>query len=539
MAEQGRKQEPVTAGRAPAVAYETLLSSEQLHAMAELFGDETAYKVVGGESQTFAEWDAGASRLARGLIERGVSPGDRAVIHLDPANALRWMVAYAAIHRAGAVAVPMNHQLTQPEVERMLAHCGAQAGFVEESLLDRYSGKRPAALVTVPAASSEDDGVSTGDSLTWSALTSNDAVYFQIPRDRSDLADILYTSGTTGDPKAVAVRHDNASLVPFYRPQWTGGTWLHASPPYTFAGLSFVYTPMKLGLQGIYMPSFDAGTWLRTIETDRPGAMFLVPAMATLLLEHPGFEMADLSSVQLCTVGSAPLAPHVLERLQGKMPSALVSNNYGMTEAGSVYCLMPPGEAVRRPGAVGKPLPPAEIVCVDTKGEAVATGDVGEVRIRIAGRPREYYSDPEATARTWVDGWLITGDLGRLDADGYLYIVGRSKDVIIRGGNNIHPTDVEYAIASHPAVHEVAVVGVQHPVLGEDLLAFVVLKPEMSATADELRDHTLTLLARYKVPRQWRFVDALPRNATGKVVKADLRARLADEAIDASTNSGT
>ena len=176
-------------------------------------------------------------------------------------------------------------------------------------------------------------------------------------------------------------------------------------------------------------------------------------------------------------MGSAPLAPRVLERLQEKMPDALVSNNYGMTEAGSVYCLMPPGEAVRRPGSVGKPLPPAEIVCVDDRrGGASRPTRSGEVRMRIPGRPREYFGDPEATARTWVDGWLVTGDLGRIDGDGYLYIVGRSKDVIIRGGNNIHPTDVEHAIALHPAVHEVAVLGVAHPVLGEDIVACVVLR---------------------------------------------------------------
>jgi acyl-CoA synthetase (AMP-forming)/AMP-acid ligase II len=148
--------------------------------------------------------------------------------------------------------------------------------------------------------------------------------------------------------------------------------------------------------------------------------------------------------------------------------------------------------------------------------------------MRIPGRPREYYGDPDATARTWVDGWLITGDLGKLDADGYLYIVGRSKDVIIRGGNNIHPTDVEHAIESHPAVHEVAVIGVPHPVLGEDVVAFVVLRPGLQATGDDLRAHTLEELAQYKVPRQWHFVDALPRNATGKVVKDKLGAQLAE-----------
>ena len=212
-----------------------------------------------------------------------------------------------------------------------------------------------------------------------------DDTYFQVPRDRGELADILYTSGTTGHPKAVAVRHDNSSLVPFRAPTWSGGSWLHASPPYTFAGIAFVLTPMKLGLRGVYLASFDAGTWLDTVEHERPGSVFLVPAMATLLLEHPRFADADLSSVQLCTVGSAPLAPAVLEQLQAKLPDALVSNNYGMTEAGSVYCMMPPGEAVRRPGSVGKPLPPAEIVCVGHDGAPVPAGEVGEVRMRIPG----------------------------------------------------------------------------------------------------------------------------------------------------------
>jgi len=510
-----------------------LLPAEQLHAVAEAFGDEIGYTVVGRGSLTFRQWDDQATALARGLVDAGVSPGDRVALHLQAANALRWMVGYAAVHRAGGVAVPFNPQLTRPEVERMVAHSGAAAALVERPLLDRYEPGRPGLIVAVPEAGAEDPGADDGPdsdgTVRWSSLLAHDAPYFQVPRDRGDLADILYTSGTTGHPKAVAVRHENSSLVPFREPTWSGGSWLHASPPYTFAGIAFILTPMKLGLRGIYLASFDAGTWLDTVETERPGSVFLVPAMATLLLEHPRFATADLGSVQLCTVGSAPLAPDVLERLQAKLPDALVSNNYGMTEAGSVYCMMPPGEAVRRPGSVGKPLPPAEIVCTDADGDPVPAGNVGEVRMRIPGRPREYYGDPEATARTWVDGWLMTGDLGRIDEDGYLYIVGRSKDVIIRGGNNIHPTDVEHAVARHPDVHEVAVLGVPHPVLGEDVVACVVLRPGGTATADDLRDFTLEHLARSKVPRRWYFVETLPRNATGKVVKDELRRNLPDD----------
>ena len=520
-----------------------LLPPEQLHAMAVSFGDQIAYQVVGGTSITFDQWDAGASRVARGLIDGGVVPGDTVAIHLEPANALRWVMIYAGIHRAGAVAVPFNPQLSRPEVTRMVTHCGAAAAFTEEALVSRYESEGPPLVVVVPAPDADPDPAghadvvgtgrptgSAGAVVRWADLVDKDAGYLQVPRQPGDLAEILYTSGTTGHPKAVAVRHENASMVPFGEPAWTGGGWMHASPPYTFAGLSFVYTPMKLGLRVIFQPRFDADQWLETVERERPVAVFLVPAMAHLLLEHPRFDVADLGSVNICSVGSAPLAPFVLERLQERMPHALVSNNYGMTEAGSVYCLMPPGEAVKRPGSVGKPSPPAEILCVGSDGKSVPAGEVGEVRMRIPGRPREYFGDPEATSRTWVDGWLVTGDLGRVDQDGYLYIVGRSKDVIIRGGNNIHPTDVEHAIESHPAIREVAVVGVPHPVLGEDVVAFVALRPGAKASDEDLRTYTLEQLAKYKVPRQWYFVDELPRNATGKVLKDQLRLQLSESA---------
>ena len=363
--------------------------------------------------------------------------------------------------------------------------------------------------------------------LAWDDAVTGERSSFQAPRGQDDLADILYTSGTTGRPKGVAVRHSNGSMVGAIEPNWTGGGWLHASPLFTFAGIALVYTPMKFGLQVIYQPRFEAERWLRVVEDERPVSVFLVPAMAHLLIDHPRFDEADLSSVQLCSVGSAPLAPYVVELLQAKMPGALVSNNYGMTEAGTAYCIMPQGEAVKRPGSVGQIAPPAVVKIVGDDGEPLPADDVGEVRLQVPGRPREYYNDPEATAETWRDGWLITGDLGKLDADGYLYIVGRSKDVIIRGGNNVHAADVEHVLVQHDAVMEVAVVGAPHSVLGEDVVAFVVLHPDAAATPDELRAFGLDHLADYKVPRQFFFVDALPRNPTGKVVKNELRARLA------------
>jgi len=413
----------------------------------------------------------------------------------------------------------------------VLTHSGATVVVADGDLVRSDLEAADGRLVALVDAGAEDGATGAEGSPTsvlgWAEATAGDSSPFQAPRESDALADILYTSGTTGRPKGVAVRHSNGSMIGAVEPNWTGGCWLHASPLFTFAGIALVYTPMKLGLQVIYQPRFDADRWLRVVEDEHPVAVFLVPAMAHLLIDHPRFADADLSSVQMCSVGSAPLAPYVVERLQDKMPDAMVSNNYGMTEAGSAYCIMPKGEAVKRPGSVGQIAAPAVVQIVDEQSRTLPPDEVGEVRLQMPGRQREYYQDPEATAETWRDGWLITGDLGKLDADGYLYIVGRSKDVIIRGGNNVHATDVEHVLVQHDAVKEVAVVGAPHPVLGEDVVAFVVLQAGAGADAEALRAFGLEHLADYKVPRQFIFVDELPRNPTGKVIKPELRARLA------------
>ena len=302
---------------------------------------------------------------------------------------------------------------------------------------------------------------------------------------------------------------------------------LPSIPLFTFAGIGFIYNPMQLGLTGVYQPRFDAGRWMRAVEEMRPMMCFLVPSMAQLIVAHPSFATADLSSIQLCAIGSAPLPPATLVAMQTRMPEASVSNSYGMTEAGPAYCAMPKGESLNRIGSVGQPMPPLEVRFLDEAGNDVARGEVGEVVIRLEGRQREYYRDPDATAGTWKGGWLHSGDLGRMDEDGYLYIVGRKKDVIIRGGNNIYASDVESALHDHPDVVDAAVVGMPHQVLGEDVAAFVVLVEGSPAPPEHLRSFVAERLADYKVPRRIDLVDELPRNATGKVLKAALRARFA------------
>ena len=504
-----------------------MLIDEHLRRMAEKFPDETAYTVIGSGDLTFAQWDGLANAAARGLVAEGLRPGDRVGIHLESSSALRWVVSYTAVHRAGGVAVPINPRLAPAEVAHVLAHSGATAVVADDERvvadLGIADGRLSLVIDATDAAVALPPGNVPARVVHWDEISSGDRSRMQIACDENDLADILYTSGTTGRPKGVAIRHSNASMIGDVSPSWSGGGWFHASPMFTFAGIAFVYTPMKLGLRAVYQPRFDADRWLAVVEVEHPVAVFLVPAMAHLLLDHPRFETADLSSIAICSVGSAPLAPFVLERLQERMPDAIVSNNYGMTEAGSAYCIMPKGEAVKRPGSVGKIAPPAEVRIVGPDEEPVPPQVVGEVRMHLPGHQREYFADPGATAETWRDGWLVTGDLGRLDEDGYLYIVGRSKDVIIRGGNNIHAADVEHVLVRHTDVAEVAVVGAAHPVLGEDLVAFVVLHPGAETDGDALRTYALEQLADYKVPRRYHFIEQLPRNATGKVVKAELR----------------
>jgi acyl-CoA synthetase (AMP-forming)/AMP-acid ligase II len=493
---------------------------DQLRFMARRDGSEVAYRDLGsGGALTFQEWDRRSNALARGLVSRGVEPGDRVSIYLPSEECLRFLVAYAAVHKAGAVAVPTNTRLSVRELIAILGHGEAHALLTCSELL-------PAARDVRRALPSLDLLVSTGASpgemgeVEWEDAFDADDSDMQVDVELDDLADIMYTSGTTGLPKGVAVRHRNVAMIPNHEPPWTGGGWLHGAPLFTFAGISFIYNPMKMGMVGLYLPKFDAGEWLRIVARERPTMAFLVPAMAELLVAHAEFATADLSSLQAVSVGSAPLAPNTLLALVERLPQASVANSYGMTEAGPAFIVMPAEEVSKRIGSVGKPFPPMEIKIVDHDDNERPSNEVGELLMRLQGRQREYYKDADATASTWTDdGWLRSGDLGYLDDDGFLYLVGRKKDLIVRGGHNVYPTDVESVILEHPAVREAAVVGVPHDVLGEDIAAFVVRKPDAAVGRDELQAFCAGHLADYKRPRQVTFVDELPRNATGKVMK--------------------
>jgi len=500
------------------------LLPDQLRLMAANLPDEIAFTDVATDRDlTFAEWESCSNRQARWIVAQGVQPGDRVALLVPPEEPERFLVGYAAIHKAGAVAVPASTRLVAPELATVLGHAGAVVAICGDSTTATLAAAAPdlPALRTI-ATSGHPEMFAPGVGVAIDDATDADDSTIQVPVTGADPADIMYTSGTTGRPKGVVVRHGNIALVPNGLPHWSGAGWLHSSPMFTFAGIASVYNPMKLGLRLLYLPRFDVDAWFDAVETRNVSATFLVPAMAELLMASPRFETADLSSITLCPVGSAPLAPATFDRLRARLPHAMVSNSWGMTEAGPAYCSMPSDEVDKRVGSVGRPVPPVEFRIVGPDGDVLPAREIGELCIRNPGREREYFDDPDATARTWQDGWLHSGDLAFLDEDGYLYVVGREKDVIIRGGNNVHAGDVEAVLYQHAAVQEAAVAGIEHAVLGEDVGAWIVLAPGATADGDELRTWCAERLSDYKVPRRWTFVTELPRNPTGKVVKREL-----------------
>ena len=500
------------------------LQVDQLRFMAREHPSAIAYRDLDAQTSiTFSEWDAASNQMAHGLINAGIAPGERVSIYLPGDEALRWIVAYAAVHKAGAVAVPTNTRLTIPELTTILGHAEAAALITAGDLVETARTVRdqtPSIRFVVALTGAGEHR----DVLDDAQFLPNDRSEIQVPRSLDDLADIMYTSGTTGSPKGVAVRHRNVAMIPNHEPAWTNNGWIHGAPMFTFAGIAFIFNPMKMGLVGLYLPKFDAGRWLDIVAEEQPSMAFLVPAMAELLVAHPRFSEPDLTSLASVSIGSAPLAPHTLLTLQARLPDATVSNSYGMTEAGPAFIVMPKDEVTKRIGSVGKPIGPMQLKVVREDGIECAPQEVGELLTKMEGAQREYYNDPVATQSTWtVDGWLRSGDLAYLDEDGFLYIAGRKKDMIIRGGHNVYPTDVEAVLLEHPDVQEAAVIGIPHTVLGEDIAAYIVARPAVALTAEAVFAFCAERLADYKRPRKVHFVDALPRNATGKVMKHKLR----------------
>jgi long-chain acyl-CoA synthetase len=471
-----------------------------------------------GRELTNGEQQRAANRLANALRRLGLGPGDRVVVMLP--NGPEVLQAYTAILKLGAVIVPVVFLLGPEEIRHILDHSGAKLLVTSPDLAWKAEGWRGRiALVGGEAAGA----------LTWDELVEPETdVFAPLDRRPDDLAVILYTAGTTGQPKGVALSHANllsnarsaASLYELDRTRWT----LAVLPLSHSYGLTLMNAGNILGTRSVLLRWFNPELVLETIQRYRVQQMSGVPTMFVYLLNFPDADRFDTSSMKLWGSGAAPLPVEIVEPFEKRF-GGRVLEGYGLTEASPVVSAHRySGE--RRLGSVGQPIPGVEVAIVDDDDRALAVGEVGEVCVRGANVMLGYYRMPEETARTIRNGWLHTGDMGRLDADGFLYIVERKKDLIIRGGFNIYPREVEDVLYAHPAVGEAAVVGTRDAVMGEDVLAFVVPKAGTSPTADELIAFCQERLAKYKCPKQVRFLETLPKSPIGKILRKELRAQV-------------
>jgi long-chain acyl-CoA synthetase len=482
------------------------------------FGEYPALLFEGQEFTNVA-LQRGANRLAHALRGLGVGEGHHVMVMLP--NCPEVLQAYAAILKVGAVVVPVLFLLSGAEVGRLLAHADPRVVITSPEFVDRL-GDWPGPRILVGGAGRR--------ALAWEELVARQPdTFVAVERRPDDPAVLLYTAGTTGVPKGVALSHRNllanarsvASLYELDRERWA----LAVLPLSHSYGLTLMNAGNLLGTRAVLLRWFHPEAVLEAIERYRIQQMSGVPAMFVALLHAPEAERFDTSSMRVWGSGAAPLPLELVEPFERRF-GGLLLEGYGLTEAGPVVSAHRLSEE-RRLGSVGRPVPGVDVRIVDERGRVLPAGEVGEICVRGENVMLGYYRLPAETAEVLRDGWLHTGDLGRLDRDGYLYVVERKKDLIIRGGFNVYPRDVEEVLYAHPGVAEAAVVGRPDPQMGEEVVAFVVRRPGATVTTDELVAFCRERLAGFKCPREFRFVDALPKSPVGKVLRRELRARLA------------
>ncbi|MFJ8579997.1 long-chain fatty acid--CoA ligase [Micromonospora sp. NPDC093277] len=467
---------------------------------------------LGDRTVSYAELDDASARCAAYLRAQGVVPGDRVALMLP--NVPEFAVGYYGILRAGAVVVPMNPLLKPREVDYYLEDSGARGILAwhttEQAGVDRADG---VSTVVTP------DGLAA-------LLAGYEPAAELAERAGDDTAVILYTSGTTGQPKGAELTHDNLRR----NVEVTGATLLGLGADDVMLGAlplfhSFGQTvalncAVATGACLVLLPRFDAAQALEILVRDRASVFAGVPTMYAALLAAAGDDEPDLSALRTCVSGGAALPVDLLRRFEEKF-GCVILEGYGLSETSPVASFNHPDRS-RKPGTIGTPIDGVEMDVRTADGTPAATGEVGEIVIRGHNVMKGYWRRPEATAEAIADGWFRTGDLGTRDADGYYRIVDRTKDLVIRGGFNVYPREVEEVLYEHPAVAEAAVLGTPHPALGEEVVAVVALRPGASATPEELREHVRGQLAAYKYPREVWIVPALPKGPTGKILKRSI-----------------
>jgi len=469
---------------------------------------------------TYRALDEASARVAGLLHERGLKPGDRVGIMMP--NVAEVPVVYYGILRAGGVVVPMNPLLKAREVAYYLGDSGAGLMFAWHAFADQArggteqtgTGQAGAESIVVDAAGFPD---------LLASATPDDQV---ADADDEDTAVILYTSGTTGHPKGAELTHGNLRS----NTEVTRTDIVRAGPDdVIFGGLPLFHVfgqtvalnvAVAAGACLTLLPRFDASHALRIIAGHRVTVFEGVPTMYVALLHAPDRADYDTSALRMCISGGAALPVEVLRGFEEAFGVPLLEG-YGLSETSPVASFNHP-DREQKPGSIGTPIRDVRMRAVDGDDREVPQGEVGEIVIRGPNVMKGYWQRPEATAEAIRDGWFHTGDLARVDEDGYFYIVDRKKDLIIRGGYNVYPREIEEVLYEHPAVAEAAVIGLPHPALGEEVGAAVALKPGAAVTAEELRDYVKGQVAAYKYPRRVWIMDALPKGATGKIVKRDI-----------------
>jgi long-chain acyl-CoA synthetase len=494
---------------------------------------------------SYAEHYRRAAALAANLAGCfGIRKGDRVAIAMR--NFPEWSIAFWAAAAAGAIVVPLNAWMTGPELQYCLADSGARLLIADNERIARIEPHLrelpPLMLLGARAAASLPAGA-----LPLEDFMVGDAALPDVALDPEDDATIFYTSGTTGKPKGALGTHRNicTNLVslafarartllrrgePLPAPGTAPKTATLLSVPFFHAtGCHSVLCAAAYGGNKIVlMRRWEPERAMQLIERERINSFGGVPAMAWQVLEHPAFGKYDLSSVESIGYGGAPAAPELVQRIKEKFPQVMAGNGYGLTETSSVTSQNVAEDYERKPDSAGLVVPVCDTRVVDAEDRDVPVGSVGELWVRGPNVVKGYWNKPEATEQIFGGGWLRTGDLVRFDEEGFLYILDRAKDMLIRGGENVYCVEVEDALYSHPAVMDAAVIGIPHRVLGEEVGAVVQVKPGAHVSEAELREHVARRLAAFKVPVRIELRrEPLPRNANGKILKRDLRALFA------------
>lgn len=490
---------------------------------------------------TYGELSARVKRLAGGLREHGVEPGDRVAVLQTNCN--QYVEAYYATATLGATFVPLNYRAKPPELEYMITAANSKVLFVGDRYVELVNELKPRLGCVEKYVSIEtpQDGMVHYDDV----LAQGSPDVEEVEVDEEDLAILMYTSGTTSLPKGVMLTYGGFTNYVTGTVEMADGTprgtSLLCAPLYHIAGAMNIMTALWSGRKIAVLRQFDTEDWLETVQREQVTHAFVVPTMLKQLIDHPEFSDYDLSSLQNVSYGGAPMAFPVIRKAIELFPDTTgFVNAFGQTETNSTLTVLGPDDHklngtpeevernLKRLTSVGRPLPDVEVQVRDDDNAELPANEIGEVVIRTPRVMKGYANQESATAALLDDdSWLHTRDMGYIDEDGYVYLVGRKDDIIIRGGENIAPAEIEAVLHAHPAVDEAAIIGAPDEDWGQKIVAFVALRPGQTASADDIGEFCKSRLASFKKPQEINFLDELPKNPLGKVLKKELKAQYA------------